>query len=121
MKFESIVPTITAHSLHKAKEFYAHLGFSVDWMWPDDKPTHLSLSWDGVSFMVQNVEEASSIHRADLYFRVAGVRELHNSMSQKLDSLPDLIKTDYGMLDFSIDDPWGHKLTFGEPDGEWEG
>lgn len=114
----TIVVTIGATELHEAQRFYEALGFKADWLWPEEKPTHLSLSYGAVSFMVSR-QMAEDIQKADLYFRVEGVQDLHDIFKKLNLDISPLTQSTYGMLDFSFCDPWGHLLTFGEPHGEF--
>ncbi len=119
-KLSSIVTTIQVTHLEKAISFYEKFGFSKDWIWPESEPTHASLSKDGIGFMVTKAADDQIIQKADLYFRISNVEDFYNHLkSQKvIDS--ELVQSDYGMLDFSIKDPWGHTLSFGEPKGDFE-
>jgi len=116
-KLETIVVTIGVTDIDQAEVYYQKLGFTREWTWPDDNPTHASFSRDGVSFMVVLKSSMEDISSADLYFRIRGTRQLYKSLSSAQIIKSELIKSSYGMLDFSITDPWGHHLTFGEPDG----
>ena len=119
MKVTGLNPTLQVHDLHKAAEFYTSLGFKLEWLWPDDKPTHGSVSSHGFAFMFAIIDSATKPEIADLYFRVENVEQLHAELKSKGVTVSDLVKTDYGMLDFSIKDPYGHHLVFGEPSGEF--
>ena len=121
VKFTKLTPTIQVHSLDEGIAFYEKLGFKAQWKWPDDQPTHSSLAKDEISFMITSVEKEKGIQKADLYFWVNDVEEYHRKVKGSGVDLPDLVKTDYGMLDTSIVDPWGNHLTFGEPKGEYNG
>lgn len=114
----TIVVTIGATELHEAQRFYEALGFKANWLWPEEKATHLSLSYGAVSFMVSR-QMAEDIQKADLYFRVEGVQDLHDIFKKLNLDISPLAQSTYGMLDFSFRDPWGHLLTFGEPHGEF--
>lgn len=119
-QLSAIVTTIQVTQLERAIEFYNQLGFIKDWTWPDDSPTHASLSKDGVGFMITIKADGDSIQKADLYFRISNVEGYHKHLKDNDVIDADLIQSDYGMLDFSISDPWGHRLTFGEPNGDFQ-
>ncbi|MEM9544781.1 MAG: glyoxalase superfamily protein [Bacteroidota bacterium] len=121
MKVTGINPTLQVYDLKVAADFYTTLGFKLEWLWPDDTPTHGSVSSNGHSFMLAKIDKAEKPEIGDLYFRVDGVEELYNELKSKNIEVSRLEKTAYGMLDFSVNDPYGHHLVFGEPSGEWEG
>lgn len=114
-KFTGLTPTLQVHDLDKAIAFYALLGFEAQWKWPEDSPTHASLKKDETSFMLSLVAESKEVQRGDLYFWVEGIESYHQELREAGIEVPDLVQTDYGMLDTSMTDPWGHHLTFGEP------
>lgn len=115
MKLECITPTIQVTDLIQGIEFYEQLGFEKDWLWPENNPTHASVSMNGVNFMMVKARD-NHIQKADLYFTMEDVRSFHHHLKKRL-TVSDLIQSDYGMLDFSIEDPWGHHLTFGTAEG----
>lgn len=121
MKINAITSTLQVHDLDQSVSFYKNLGFELDWIWPDDTPSHASLSSSGYSFMLEKVDTSKVPARADLYFRADDIEQLHSHYLQKKIEVSELQKTDYGMLDFSITSPNGHHLTFGEPSGEYDG
>ena len=121
MKITGIVSTLQVHDLDTAIQFYINLGFELEWKWPDQNPSHASIKSSGWSFMLEKIDSSIKPARADLYFRVENVEDLHKSIEEKDVQNSGLQKTDYGMLDFSITSPNGHHLVFGEPSGEYQG
>lgn len=119
-KLSAIVTTIQVTDLEKAIEFYNKLGFTKDWIWPDKTPTHASLSKDGVGFMITINMDQEDIQKGDLYFRISNVEGYYKYLKSQRIIDENLIQSNYGMLDFSLTDPWGHRLTFGEPKGDFE-
>ena len=69
--------------------------------------------------IVQN-NNINDIQRADLYFTVSDIQSYHHKIKSTDLKITELQLTDYGMLDFTITDPWGHLLTFGSPSGEYK-
>jgi len=121
MLVTDITPTIQVHHLDTSIDFFQTLGFSLDWKWPESSPTHASLSNSGKSFMLALIDLKQEIAPADLYFRVEHVSELRDRLEEQGISIGDLVKSDYGMLEFRISSPEGHQLAFGEPSGVWQG
>jgi uncharacterized glyoxalase superfamily protein PhnB len=120
MKVTGINPTLQVHDLKIASEFYVSLGFNLDWLWPEETPTHGSVSSGGFSFMFAKIDEGSKPEIGDLYFKVEEVEKLYAKIKSKHIEVSNLTKTEYGMLDFSLTDPFGHNIVFGQPSGEWE-
>ena len=120
MKVIGINPTLQVQDLKVASEFYISLGFNLDWIWPDENPTHGSVSSGGFSFMFAKIDNDKKPEKADLYFKVEEVEQLHAELKSKKIEVSDLVKTEYGMLDFSLTDPYGHHIVFGQPTGEWK-
>jgi uncharacterized glyoxalase superfamily protein PhnB len=120
MKVIGINPTLQVHDLKRASEFYVSLGFILDWIWPEENPTHGSVSSGNFSFMFAKVDESTEPEKGDLYFKVEEVEKLYSEIKSKNIKVSELSKTDYGMLDFSLTDPFGHHIVFGQPSGEWE-
>ncbi len=110
--FKQVSPFIQVTDLDQASSFYNRLGFEQEWIYPDARPTHMSMKCQGVEISFVLSEEVRSI--SDLYIHVEGIEKYHQLFSQKLDSVSSLIMSDYGMRDFSITDPWGHHIVFGE-------
>ena len=121
MKITGIVSTLQVHDLDAAIQFYNTLGFDLEWKWPDQNPSHASIISSGWSFMLAKIDGSKKPEKADLYFRVENVEELHKAIEENNIPTSGLQKTDYGMLDFSITSPNGHHLVFGEPSGEYQG
>ena len=119
-KLSAIVTTIQVPHLEKAIEYYEQFDFVKEWAWPDADPTHASLSKDGIGFMITKSLDHTSIQKGDLYFRISNVEGYYSYLKDQGIIDVELVQSDYGMLDFSITDPWGHRLTFGEPKGDFE-
>jgi len=121
MKITAIVSTLQVHNLDTSIAFYTKLGFDLEWKWPEINPGHASISSSGYSFMLEKIDDSQKPDKADLYFRVEEVEQLHKNFKNNNITVADLQKTAYGMLDFSVQSPNGHHLVFGQPSGEYEG
>ncbi|MDX1645198.1 MAG: hypothetical protein R3244_12655 [Thermoanaerobaculia bacterium] len=116
-KVTGVMPTVTVGDLDEAVAYYRALGFLEEWAHPSgDSPSHVGLSLGSVDLMLAVcVDPAETIQRQNLYILVDGIAAYHAFVRQNLgESIPDLVDADYGMRDFTIRDPWGHLLTFGE-------
>ena len=132
---ETTIPTLAVPDLEIGIEYYERLGFSLDWRFPATNPTHAGLVLGSCSIMLSLCEPSE---RADLYFIVDDIAACHRSireaepwelaeeagaLAQREDCPPARAcqappapkATAYGLIDFSMVDPWGHHLTFGQP------
>jgi len=132
---EKTIPTLAVPDLEMGIEYYERLGFQEDWRFPDGNPTHVGLVLGPCSIMLSRNEPAE---RADLYFIVDDVQACYATITEgeaweiaeeaalttgRAGSAPKRSlaapqppkPTDYGLIDFSMVDPWGHHLTFGQP------
>lgn len=119
LKLQKITATINVLDLKRSVDFYISLGFTQDWLWPESKPVQASLSNNGVSFMVKQVTTKAEIHTTDLYFSVEGIGGFYDGVQPNITDCPELVVQPYGMQDFTITDPDGHTMSFGEPSGEY--
>lgn len=116
-KLIDVMPTLSVGDLGEAVEFYRHLGFDQEWAYPSEEaPTHVGLHCGAVHLMLDLcTDPPATIQRQNLYFTVESIEAFHRRARSRLgESVPDLVEADYGMRDFSLRDPWGHLLTFGE-------
>lgn len=132
---EKTIPTFAVPNLETGIDFYSRLGFEVDWKWPENAATHAGLILGACSIMLTQCEPTE---RADVYFIVDDVSACHATIlarkpwelaaeagaQAKRDDCPSArsllppeapADTAYGLRDFSIVDPWGHHLSFGQP------
>lgn len=112
-----VMPTLAVADLEEALTFYRALGCREEWAHPSaNDPTHLGLSFGPVDLMLAAcADPPDAIQPQSLYFVVEGIAAYHEHLRESLgEDLPELVDADYGMRDFSIRDPWGHILTFGE-------
>ncbi len=132
---EKPIPNFAVPDLDAGIAFYERLGFFVDWRWPTTDPTHAGLMMGECSIMLAKCDPAV---KADVYFIVTDVAACHaHIMSTKPWELsshagalanrddcpsPRSLKppnapaeTGYGLRDFSLEDPWGNHMSFGEP------
>ncbi len=131
-KIDKAIPTMAVPNLEAGIEFYERLGFEVDWRWPAPSPTHSGLMRGSCSIMLALCDPYVC---ADVYFIVDDVKACHTAiveaqpwqLAAKADDPParslqapsEPKETAYGLRDFSLIDPWGHSLSFGEvvPEG----
>lgn len=105
-----VLPTLAVDDLDRAVTYYEALGFERDWSYPSDEdPTHVGLDFGPVHLMLSLCHDPpSEIQRQNLYFVLESLSAYHQRLRSALGD------SDYGMRDVSLQDPWGHLLTFGE-------
>ena len=116
------IPILNVTDIEDAVEFYNKLQFEEDWRYSeqgeDDDPsqtTHVGLMLGDVSMMIALCDDKTAIHRQNIYFTIRDIDAYHSQLKVSLGSeLPELVAADYGMRDFSLTDPWGHMLSFGD-------
>lgn len=111
-----LMPTLDVTDLEQGISYYQRLGFQLLWRYPEGQTaTHAGMEFGRVRIILARAEEPTSIQRQNLYVIMKHVRGYHAELPHRLgDRVADLVQSDYGMLDFSLRDPWGHLLTFGE-------
>ncbi len=118
MKFTRVVPILRTFDTDKATEFYVdYLGMKVDWehRFEPGLPLYRQVSRD--DFVLHLTEHhGDSTPGAVVYIYMTGVRELHAQLSEKSSvgqNRPGLDSAD-GRTEFSVADPFGNRLRFGE-------
>eukprot|EP00179_Madagascaria_erythrocladioides_P004965 CAMPEP_0198325730 /NCGR_PEP_ID=MMETSP1450-20131203/13408_1 /TAXON_ID=753684 ORGANISM="Madagascaria erythrocladiodes, Strain CCMP3234" /NCGR_SAMPLE_ID=MMETSP1450 /ASSEMBLY_ACC=CAM_ASM_001115 /LENGTH=140 /DNA_ID=CAMNT_0044029645 /DNA_START=191 /DNA_END=613 /DNA_ORIENTATION=+ len=124
-------PNLAVRSVEKSAEWYAKLGFSLaDKMPPKGSPLVWAQlkSQDGVCIMVQEWNSFSEefphlkAHGSKdgpggtfgFYFQVPDVVSVHQNMVQKgITPVKPLHKQEYGMQEFTVQDPDGYTIVFG--------
>lgn len=120
VKFKHTTPMLKASNIQATVEFYTDLlGFNVDMLWPENKPTLCELSKEDVRIMFDvgadwDSPGASPSVTGQLVFDVSDVSTLHENLKSKVEVLwgPEVYA--YGRREFSIKDPNGYRLVFSE-------
>lgn len=105
-------PIFSVQDLSQALEWYQQvLGFEIAWTW-GNPPTRASVCRDEVEV---NLAAADNAGKSAAYFEVTGVTAYHDQIvragARMATSIGD---RPYGMRDFSVLDPAGNELSFGE-------
>ena len=101
-------------------DFYTKvLGFTVDTLWPTDKPSLCIIDRGDVHLMFSeedhwDVPGAAPAMTGQLVLDVSDVSALHESLAGKVDVLWGPEVYEYGRREFSIRDPNGYRLVFSE-------
>lgn len=115
-RFQSISPFLAANELAASVAFYRQqLGFALAWEWgcPADMA---AVCRDDVEIALTSRSDAKPTGISRLYIRVEAIDSYYAQLQQAgvvievpIDDRP------YGMRDFSIVDPAGNVLCFGQP------
>jgi catechol 2,3-dioxygenase-like lactoylglutathione lyase family enzyme len=116
-RLERVTPRLPVVSIIRTITFYRDvLGFSVGVAWPDDRPTFVIMSRDGVSvgFFEPNEHQPGPPGYAELYIEAEGVVPLHEQLKERvaIEWGPEVYS--YGRREFAIRDPDGHLVIFTE-------
>lgn len=121
---KSVSPNIFVNDINATIDFYKQLGFSVTTTVPEEGNYIFAMMTCGsVVFMFQTFEslgdELPTVSRQKggsllLYIQTTGIRDLFDSIKNKVTVIKGLEKTFYGATEFSIEDNNGYLLTFAE-------
>jgi uncharacterized glyoxalase superfamily protein PhnB len=98
-------------------KFYREkLGFTKEWFW-DDPPTHGGASWGEVDVMFHmDAELANHVEGHQHYFFVKDVDDLYaRHLQNGVSIISPLERKPWGMREYTVRDPNGYHLRFGEP------
>lgn len=124
---KNLIPMLNIKNIEESLDFYQKaLGFEV----VSDKDAIKQWRWATIrsgktELMLSETERPPALQKgidpqqcvswpAIFYFYPENVRELHSSLIEKGYNPTDVLETIYGMREFSIQDPDGHMLSFGE-------
>ncbi|MCR9145054.1 MAG: VOC family protein [bacterium] len=144
MRFKTMIPMLAVRDIRRSLEFYRDaLGFKLvseeekvaEWNWctlrhpggADDGGADSDSGAQKIQLMLAGTAEGPRLlaqeKRADhhfsaiYYFYPDDVRALHKDLENKGYRPTPLEKTFYGLLEFSLKDPDGHLLSFGQDAG----
>jgi catechol 2,3-dioxygenase-like lactoylglutathione lyase family enzyme len=111
-KFKDVSPVMPVSDIPSALAFYCEaLGFNLGWTW-GEPPTHASVGRGRIDMMLTlNPARAGN---GDVYVGLNGVDAYFAELQSRKVVLDDLADRPYGMRDFSVRDPSGNRLVFGE-------
>ncbi|BDX07876.1 VOC family protein [Planctobacterium marinum] len=121
-----MTPMLNVRDIFKSLDFYQQaLGFEL--VSPMEELIHFRwgiIAADGTEFMLSESECAPKLEShidplsdnswsVNFYFYPANIEQLHETLVANQFQPTELKMTDYGMQEFSIQDPDGHLLSFG--------
>lgn len=125
MQLNDMISMLTVVDIHKSLKFYQDaLGFErlspdealFEWKWAIIRSGKVELMLSQGKGPVH--PEGEHDYNAVFYFYPDNVEALYERLSSEGFPVTDLIVTFYGMKEFSLKDPDGHFLSFGEDTDE---
>ena len=119
----SAVPVFRVANVARSIRWYTEvLGFSADPFGDPADPSFACLIRGKVEIMLQKIRKdigdsrsAANVGRGwDAYIRVNNAHTFHEEVSTKLPDVGPVVKTGYGCFEFTVLDPDGHVIVFGE-------
>lgn len=113
------VPILGVKDARRSAQFYSEaLGFEMDWehRYADGFPLYVQLTRPPLTLHLS--EHGDSTHPAEFFVRVPDVDALYTELLERgIQPARELTDQPYGMRDFCIVDPDGHRITLGTPAG----
>ena len=114
--FESLAAIFQVRDLPEALAFYTEmLEFEVGWTW-GEPATYASVCRDRVEFNFGTPQEGQAITPSSVYIGISNIDAYHERICRRgVEVAVPIGDRDYGMRDFTIADPSGNRLSFGQP------
>jgi len=117
--FERAVPIFRIFSVEKAREFYlGFLGCKLDWeaQLSPGGPVYMQVSRGGLTLRLSE-HHGDATPGSHAYVHTTGVAALHRELNDKnyRHNRPSLQRQEWGMTEVTVIDPFGNRVTFGEP------
>jgi uncharacterized glyoxalase superfamily protein PhnB len=125
MKIKQITPELLIEDMSKSLQFYKNvLGFHQEISFPEKDPIFAQVGKDGVHIMLyarsdfekeipklRKVKMGGSVL---LYIKAEDIANLYKKIEKKVKIIQTIHKTDYGKLEFTIEDINGYLICFSE-------
>ncbi len=125
MKFKQLILELLVEDLPKTLRFYEEiLGFKSEIIFPKENPVFAQIGRDRISIMLyarddfqkeipklKKVKMGGSIL---LYIKAEGIADLYKQIKKSVNVIQPIYKTDYGRLEFTIEDCNGYLIAFSE-------
>ncbi len=123
-EFLGVVPVFLVDDVAATAQYYRDvLGFEVEFLYPDEEPTYSRVIRGDVviDFTLSDppggrnsVQSSGSQRGTDIVIVVSEVEDVYSDMQEHgANVLERLDARESGMLDFTIEDPNGYRLTIG--------
>ncbi|MCL1674511.1 glyoxalase superfamily protein [Elizabethkingia meningoseptica] len=118
MKAEAVIPVLRMFDYQKAKEFYVDwLGFDILWEHTFDEnfPVYMEVQRDNIKFHLSE-HHGDGTPGTHVFIWCDEIESFHKEISVKnyKYNKPDLEKTFYGALAFTVTDPFGNNIIFNQ-------
>lgn len=116
-----VTPRLPVNDLRGTIAFYTErLGFGVDVLWPDQRPTFVILCRDSTTLGFFELAEGrpGPIGYAELYIEVDDAAALHRSLADRVSMEWGPEVYSYGRREFAVRDPDGYLVIFTESTNE---
>ena len=119
IRFSRSVPFLACVDVEKTMQFYIDkLGFTKDWTWngDDGEITDGGVVRDDLSiYFMKNAELAARVHESELMMDVSPIEAIHaEHVTRGAPITRPLRDEPWGVREYSIVDPAGYRLRFGE-------
>jgi catechol 2,3-dioxygenase-like lactoylglutathione lyase family enzyme len=118
MLSKQTIPIFRIFDVTKAKEFYVEwLGFTVDWehQFEENTPIYMQVARDNLILHLSE-HHGDCCPGAKIIVNTDSVEELHREISAKnyKYNRPGLERPPWGVLCFTVIDPFGNRITFSQ-------
>jgi len=113
---ESISPIFSVDDLPQALTFYRDvLEFEIGWTW-GEPPTYANVCRNRVELNLGRPAEGEALSSSSAYIALTNIDDYYEGIVARGAAVTVPIgDRPYGMRDFTIADPSGNRLSFGEP------
>lgn len=103
------------HDVEKAMIWYReNLDFEILFEWGEPIDYAVLKRDDSVSIHLSRVDSSEEIHPRSIYIFCFNVNTVYETLKTKgVEGLGGICDQEYGMRDFDLYDPYGHRLSFG--------
>ncbi len=103
-------------AIEEAIQFWSRLGLEVRFRCPEEGETKAAgIGHNSLQLLLKPAADPDVIAPQSVYVVTNGVEELHARYSTVEPERTGRVSVrEYGMRDFSVIDPWGHRVVLGE-------
>ena len=114
--FESLAAIFEVRDFAEALAFYTDkLGFEVGWTW-GEPVSYASVCRDRVEINFGEPQEGQTISPSSVYIAISNIDAYHARLAARgVEIAVPIGDRAYGMRDFTVADPSGNRLSFGQP------